>query len=79
MITALAEYPVAKELPKYMVAKIGAHVIRDARIVCSITGEDLQDYLTRLLEPLVTRDKIEAFEKERTGGGTSRPKKKPEK
>ena len=45
-------------------AKIESSVMRDARIVVAITGEGLSDYLSRLLRPLVTRDKEQAIAKE---------------
>jgi hypothetical protein len=78
MSFGMVEQPVAKERPKYSVTKIDADVLRDARIVCSITGEDLQDYLTRLLKPLVARDKDGAFDRERTASEGPKPKKKPD-
>lgn len=65
MSTGLEDCPVAKKESKYAVAKLGVNLLRDARIICSITGEDLQDYLTRVMEPIVARDKEQAFEKER--------------
>ena len=46
------------------VAKIESSVMRDARIVVAITGEGLSDYLSRLLRPLVTRDKEQDIAKE---------------
>jgi hypothetical protein len=76
MSVDLEEYPVAKKESKYTVTKIGTNLLRDARIVCSITGEALQDYLTRVMEPIVARDKEQAFERERTAKEQAKPKKK---
>lgn len=46
------------------IVKIDSAVVRDARIIVAITGEGLSDYLSRLLRPLVTRDKEQAIAKE---------------
>lgn len=45
-------------------AKIDAQVMRDARVVAALTGEGLSEYLSRLLRPLVARDKAAAVTKE---------------
>ena len=50
--------------PDVMVTKIGSKVIRDARIVTAMSGEGMAEYLTRLLEPIVAKDKADAIARE---------------
>ena len=64
MSTDLAEPPImarkrseaGKKTPATM-AKIHADVMEDARIVVAVSQEGLTDYLSRLLRPLVARDR----------------------
>jgi transcriptional regulatory protein LevR len=59
--------------------KIDADVLRDARIVTAVTGEGLSEYLSKLLRPIVAKQKEEALEQEKTGKARSRtdePKKR---
>jgi hypothetical protein len=76
MSVEVEDCPVAKKESKYTVTKVGTNLLRDARIVCSITGEALQDYLTRILEPIIAKDKDRAFQQERMAKEQARPKKK---
>jgi hypothetical protein len=45
--------------------KLDADVLRDARIVCAITGGGLSTYLSGRLRPFIARDKEAAIEREK--------------
>ena len=66
--TGLAELEMARkkaEKPEHGMAKLASDVLRDARIVVAITEEGLSEYLSRLLRPLVAKDKAALLERER--------------
>lgn len=46
------------------ITKIHSDVMRDARILVALTGEGLSDYLSRVLRPIVAKDKADAMAKE---------------
>lgn len=58
--------------------KVDADILRDSRIVCAITGEDIQDYVSRALAPIVARHKEEAMALEREKMSDQPRVKKPE-
>ena len=61
MSTGLAVKPMGKKksptTPKMGVTKIDEAILRDARIVVAVTNEPLGIYLSRLLKPLIVKDK----------------------
>lgn len=71
METATAEPTMGRKKsapkPDVDVAKIQSDVMRDARIVVAVTGEGLSEYLSRLLRPLIAKDKAEAIARESGG------------
>lgn len=68
MTSALVAQPMAKKKTAARadveIAKIRASVLRDARIVVAVTGEGLSEYLSRVLEVAVAKDKAEALARE---------------
>lgn len=68
MMEAVLERPVGrpKKVGKIELGAVKTHasVLRDARIVVSVTGEPLADYVARLLAPQVAKDKAEVLKKE---------------
>jgi hypothetical protein len=50
----------AQSKPEVGMAKIASDVLKDARIVVAYTEEGLTEYLSRILRPIVARDKEEA-------------------
>lgn len=46
------------------VVKIDSAIVRDARVVVALTGDGLGEYLSRVLGPIVARDKAAAMAKE---------------